>query len=137
MRKYNLSNIMKRAWELVKKAGMTISSGLKKAWEEAKNMGKELKGSEKQIAWANDIIREARETLSRNIEISEEREAKTGNTGFYRLRIESYKEVQRQLETYLDTVDSAAKIIERKSVFSSESVLRMAQEYEKSLRKNR
>ena len=36
MKKYNLSNIMKRAWELVKKAGMTISSGLKKAWGEAK-----------------------------------------------------------------------------------------------------
>lgn len=30
MKKYNLSAIMKRAWELVKKAGMTISSGLKK-----------------------------------------------------------------------------------------------------------
>lgn len=36
MKKNNLSTIMKRAWELVKKAGMTISSGLKKAWEEAK-----------------------------------------------------------------------------------------------------
>lgn len=35
--KYNLSKIMKRAWELVKKMGMTISSGLKKAWEEAKH----------------------------------------------------------------------------------------------------
>ncbi|MDO5363444.1 MAG: hypothetical protein Q4F03_12535 [Eubacteriales bacterium] len=43
MKKYNLSNIMKRAWELVKKAGMTISSGLKKAWEEAKNMANEIK----------------------------------------------------------------------------------------------
>lgn len=42
MKKYNLSNIMKRAWELVKKAGMTISSGLKKAWEEAKKMGKKV-----------------------------------------------------------------------------------------------
>jgi len=29
---------MKRAWELVKKSAMTISSGLKKAWEEAKTM---------------------------------------------------------------------------------------------------
>lgn len=55
MRKYNLSNIMKRAWELVKKAGMTISSGLKKAWEEAKEV-KKMRGSEKQIAWANDLI---------------------------------------------------------------------------------
>ena len=38
MKKYDLSKIMKRAWELVKKAGITISSGLKKAWQEAKEM---------------------------------------------------------------------------------------------------
>lgn len=42
MKKYNLSNIMKRAWGLVKKAGMTISAGLKKAWKEAKEMTKAL-----------------------------------------------------------------------------------------------
>lgn len=36
MKTYDLSKIMKRAWELVKKASMTISSGLKKAWKEAK-----------------------------------------------------------------------------------------------------
>lgn len=58
MKKYNLSNIMKRAWELVKKVGMSISSGLKKAWREVKDMCKELPelvGSPKQIAWAEDI----------------------------------------------------------------------------------
>ncbi|MCD2493649.1 hypothetical protein LQE92_13640 [Lacrimispora sp. NSJ-141] len=38
MRKYNLSKIMKRAWELVKKAAMTMSAALKKAWREAKEM---------------------------------------------------------------------------------------------------
>ena len=43
MKKYNLSRIMKRAWELVKKAGMTISSGLKQAWREAKEVKKNLK----------------------------------------------------------------------------------------------
>lgn len=42
MKKYNLSEIMKRAWELVKTAGMTISSGLKKAWEEAKSLKEQL-----------------------------------------------------------------------------------------------
>lgn len=42
MKKFNLSKIMKRAWELVKKAGMTISSGLKKAWEEAKAMAEDI-----------------------------------------------------------------------------------------------
>lgn len=43
MKKYNLSKIMKRAWELVKKAGMSISAGLKKAWKEAKEMKEEIK----------------------------------------------------------------------------------------------
>lgn len=43
MKKYNLSNIMKRAWELVKKAGMTISAGLKKAWKEVKEIMEKIK----------------------------------------------------------------------------------------------
>lgn len=43
MKKYNLSNIMKRAWELVKKAGMTISSGLKRSWKEAKEVAEKIK----------------------------------------------------------------------------------------------
>ena len=41
MKKYDLSKIMKRAWELVKNFGMTISEGLKKAWAEAKRSSKE------------------------------------------------------------------------------------------------
>lgn len=43
MKKYNLSNIMKRAWELVKKIGITISSALKIAWSEAKEMLQKIK----------------------------------------------------------------------------------------------
>ena len=46
---------MKKAWELVKKAGMTMSYGHKKAWEEEKEV-KKKRGDEKQIAWANDLI---------------------------------------------------------------------------------
>lgn len=42
MKKYNLSNIMKRAWELVKKAGLNMSEALKKAWKEAKNVKEKL-----------------------------------------------------------------------------------------------
>ena len=49
MKKYNLSAIMKRAWELVKKAGMTISSGLKKAWEEAKVVKNHFNGFAKMV----------------------------------------------------------------------------------------
>ena len=36
MKKYNLSAIMKRAWELVKTAGASMSEALRKAWQEAK-----------------------------------------------------------------------------------------------------
>lgn len=43
MKKYNLSNIMKRAWELVKEFKITISSGLKKAWKEAKEAMSKIK----------------------------------------------------------------------------------------------
>lgn len=42
MKKYSLSNIMKRAWELVKKMAMTMSEALKKAWKEAKEMKENL-----------------------------------------------------------------------------------------------
>lgn len=43
MTKYNLHQIMTRAWELVKKAAMTISAALKEAWKEAKNVAKKIK----------------------------------------------------------------------------------------------
>ena len=42
MKKYNLSKIMKRAWELVRKACLSISEGLKKAWKEAKSLKQKL-----------------------------------------------------------------------------------------------
>ena len=61
MKKYNLSKIMKRAWELVKKSAMTISSGLKKAWEEAKRT---MKGTENQITWAKELIEKMNKEFS-------------------------------------------------------------------------
>lgn len=60
MKKYNLTKIMKRAWEIKKKAKLkklSFSFCLKEAWKEMKiemNTVK-LTGSEKQIAWAEDI----------------------------------------------------------------------------------
>lgn len=56
MKKYNLSKIMKRAWELVKKASFGISAALKKAWNEAKRGKTKMTGTEKQISFANDLI---------------------------------------------------------------------------------
>ncbi len=61
MKKYNLSKIMRRAWELVKKAGFGISEALKKAWKEAKMGGTKMTGTEKQISFANDLIKKMNE----------------------------------------------------------------------------
>ena len=67
MKKYNLSKIMKKAWEYVRKLKMTISSALKKSWmEEKMEKLKELKGSPKQIKWANDIRKKAIELATEN-----------------------------------------------------------------------
>lgn len=57
MKKYNLSNIMKRAWEMVKKLGFGISEALKKAWKEAKGGETRMTGTEKQISFASDLIK--------------------------------------------------------------------------------
>ena len=43
MKKYNLSSIMKKAWELVKEYGITISAGLKISWKEAKELSNQVK----------------------------------------------------------------------------------------------
>lgn len=61
MKKYNLSKIMRRAWELVKKASFGISEALKKAWKEAKMGGTKMTGTEKQISFANDLIKKMNE----------------------------------------------------------------------------
>lgn len=51
MKKYNLSEIMKKAWILVKKVGYTMSEALKSAWKDAKRKAeeKEFKESLKAI----------------------------------------------------------------------------------------
>lgn len=41
MKKYNLSEIMKKAWILVKKIGYTMSEALKSAWKDAKRKAEE------------------------------------------------------------------------------------------------
>lgn len=68
MKKYNLSAIMKRAWDLVKKLGMNISSGLKKAWREAKQMDKTME--EKVIDELNDLIENATKAFNYRIKES-------------------------------------------------------------------
>lgn len=43
MKKFNLSEIMKRAWEIVKRLGVTISVALKESWRIAKEAMNKIK----------------------------------------------------------------------------------------------
>ena len=60
MKNYNLSKIMKRAWELVKMEGMDISSALKKSWKEARetkeSLIETLKSNLEDMAYSNTSI---------------------------------------------------------------------------------
>lgn len=68
MKKYNLSDIMKRAWELVKKEDKTISAGLKQAWAEAKAVS--VKMIDKVTAELKDLIADAADCYDYQISTS-------------------------------------------------------------------
>lgn len=132
MKKYNLSEIMKRAWALVKQAGVTISSGLKKAWKEAKGM-KELKGTEKQVKWAQDIIHDAYANIDSWIRTDKKAMEKLGcenpeewEGSFFMTEITVFTELRKMLDDCLEGVDSAAAIIERRSMFDPSRIREIA-----------
>lgn len=102
MKKYNLSNIMKRAWELVKKAGMTISDGLKKAWKEAKGMEETLR--EKVIAGLNNLISESADVF--NYQISEKLWENYGKSRTYFKIIETRESSRHYVEYDFGYIDN-------------------------------
>lgn len=71
MKKYNLSNIMKRAWELVRKLRFDISKALKRAWAEAKVLLRKEETIEETIERVYNEYKTRKETIERGW-ISEE-----------------------------------------------------------------
>ena len=123
MKKYNLSKIMKRAWDLVKKVGMTISSGLKKAWMEAKtNM--DLEGSEKQINWAKDIIADARKTIDDAISFYADDDAEE-----FAEEIRAAKTIKENFEKFAASTRSAATIIDSRCAFKEDYIFSAILDY--------
>lgn len=106
MKKYNLSNIMKRAWDLVKKAGMTISAGLKKAWKEAKEMEETLR--EKVISELNSLISDATEVF--DYEISERLWENYGKSRTYFRIIETRKNSRHYVEHDFGYIDNKKEV---------------------------
>ena len=113
MKKYNLSRIMKRAWEFVKKERMDISSALKKSWMEEKKMEEKMKdliGTEKQVAWAESIRDNAVNTLNGNVRIYTERLEKHGK--LFKIDLEVWTELRNMVVSQIKDIESAAKIID-------------------------
>lgn len=113
MKKYNMSQIMKRAWELVKSIRVTISEGLKKAWKEAKEMVEiKLEGSEKQVKWAKDIISDAIGTIEANIR-------RCDKYGFDK---KEWFIIKEQVEEAISKTTHASQIIDARKVFSGKYI---------------
>lgn len=78
MKKYNKAEIMRRAWEIRRQDDRYLFGlCLKMAWDEAKGIIKKMTGSKKQIAWAEDIKRDAIQTIEANL-----RTLRRGNVPF-------------------------------------------------------
>ena len=86
----------------------------------------QLKGSERQIAWANQIRRDAIATADRNIEHFQKEKKKAGGISIHDDTIAAYKEVRSNLVNALQKIDSASVIIDKRHIFSGDTVIREA-----------
>lgn len=82
-----------------------------------------MKGSEKQIKWAEDIIAGARKIIADNIQINQNREAEYG-VGIYSRRAEQWEKLSTQIEEAVAKCDDAAIIINKRNMFSYDGLIK-------------
>ena len=79
-----------------------------------------MKGTEKQIAWAEDIIKNARVTVAANIAKNEEEAEKhegSSAAAYYREQADKWTRLGEQIEGFFAATDDAAKIIDKRDLF--------------------
>ena len=89
-----MKNIMTRAWEIAREAvekfggqaAEYISGSLKQAWAETKN-DFQLQGSEKQVAWAEEIREAYVAKVAEYLELKEKEEKVTGEITALEIRV--------------------------------------------------
>lgn len=84
-----------------------------------------MKGTEKQIAWAEDIQKTALDALQRNID-----RMKATNVKSYERTIKAFEKCKEELLECFEKCDDAALYIKNRETFSSRSVLQKANEIE-------
>lgn len=91
-----------------------------------------LEGTEKQIAWANQIREDAINTILSNITLAKQRKEKYGEPIFDDC-IKAFEQVLEQLIHALQTYTKAADLINRREHFSSSRILQLENSIENRL----
>jgi ethanolamine utilization protein EutP (predicted NTPase) len=83
-----------------------------------------LKGSEKQKAWATQIITDARNTIARNIALANERKAQyPTEAAMFDEEIAIWEDLQRQYEAIITPITDAAVIIDKRNMLDASAVM--------------
>lgn len=83
---------------------------------------KELKGTEKQIKWADDIRTSAINHCDINIKFAKENLEKNPNVEIYKDNIEFYTMAKNQLVEMFDKIEDAGEIINRREFFTADRI---------------
>jgi hypothetical protein len=85
-----------------------------------------LKGSEKQKAWATQIITDARNTIARNIALANERKAQyPSEAAMFDDEIAIWEDLQKQYEAVITPITDAAVIIDKRNAIDASAVIRL------------
>ena len=78
----------------------------------------DMKGTVKQIKWAEDIKETAYRTIETNVELLKNKLEKYPNWERFKVEIEGYEKVRETLDKFFEMTDEAADIIEKRYVLS-------------------
>lgn len=84
----------------------------------------ELKGSEKQITWATDILNDVMDTINRNIEISKERNQERNQERDVR----AFETVKNKINKIIEQKKEASFYITNRNAFNPHTVIKTAEE---------
>lgn len=88
-----------------------------------------MKGTEKQIKWAEDIMSDAFNTIDANVNRMEKE-----NPELFRFEIQAYKECREMIEKSFATCEEAKQIIENRGMFDPSRITQIAGQRANQLR---
>ena len=94
-----------------------------------------MKGTEKQIAWAEDIIDSARRTIDGNVELVEKRIAEYGD--LFAADLSAWRIMRGFVNNFVATIDSAAQVIDKRHILASAAIVQMANRMGEDIRTGR